>query len=76
MLSGFHGEIAFISIILIPVWALVRGKKGPRKKKSDDEYGGKRLDVPVHRPPRIDMDSITNTAQPVPAEGKQKKFRG
>ena len=60
--------IAFISIILM-LFVISAGMKGPRKKKSDDEYDDDDwMSEFIGTTQDIDMDSITNTAQPVPAE--------
>jgi hypothetical protein len=60
--------IAFISIILM-LFVISAGMKGPKKKKSDDDYDDDDwMSEFIGTSQDIDMDSITNTTQPAPAE--------
>lgn len=64
--------IAFISIILM-LFVISAGMKSPKKKKkSDDDYDDDDwMSEFIGTSQDIDMDSITNTTQPVPAESKE-----
>ena len=60
--------IAFISIILM-LFVISAGMKGPKKKKSDDDYDDDDwMSEFIGSSQDLDMDSITNTTQSVPAE--------
>ena len=60
--------IAFISIILM-LFVISAGMKGPKKKKSDDDYDDDDwMSEFIGTSQDVDMDSITNTTQSVPAE--------
>ena len=60
--------IAFISIILM-LFVISAGMKGPSKKKSDDEYDDDDwMSEFIGTTQDVDMDMITNTTQPAPAE--------
>ena len=60
--------IAFVSIILM-LFVISAGMKGPKKKKSDDEYDDDDwMSEFIGTTQDVDMDSITNTTQPAPAE--------
>ena len=60
--------IAFISIILM-LLVISAGMKGPKKNRSDDEYDDDDwMSEFIGTTQDVDMDLITNTTQPVPAE--------